>query len=90
MQNDYVQTSYNQRRSKVRRRPVQEASLALSRSNLRSFRRKCTVLKEVLVTLLGLFGGPAMIRRPHSDSAPGELRPPCPLRYDPAYNTRLY
>jgi len=42
-----------------------------------SFGSKCTVLKKVLVTLLGL------LRRPHSDSEPREL---CPLRYAPDYN----
>jgi len=33
-------------------------------SKLRSFVSKCTVLKKVLVTLLGLFGAPAVIWRP--------------------------
>ena len=54
-------------------------------SNLRSFGSKCAVLKKVLVTLLELFSALrghsaalAMIRRPRSDSAPGELWPPCP------------
>jgi len=28
---------------------------------------------------------PAVIWRPHSDSAPEELRSPCPPRYDPGY-----
>jgi len=32
--------------------------------NLMSFGSKCTVLKEVLVTLLGLFATPAVIRHP--------------------------
>ena len=37
----------------------------------------------VLVTLLGLFGDPAVIWRPHSDSTPGQL---CPSRrYAPDY-----
>jgi len=35
-------------------------------------------VEEVLATLLGLFGAF------RSDSAPGELCPPCPLRYAPA------
>ena len=47
-------------------------------SNLRSFRSKRTVLKKVLVTLLGLFYAPAVIRCPRSYSAPAELRVPCP------------
>jgi len=51
----------------VRWRPGQEASLAPPYSNFRSLERKCTVLKKVLVTLLGLFGAPS------SHSAPEEL-----------------
>jgi len=51
-------------RNGVRWRPGQEASLAPPCSNLRSFGSKYTVLKEVFVTLLGLFGAPAVIRRP--------------------------
>jgi len=46
------------RRGEVRWRPGQKASLAPLCSNLRSFRSKSTVLKKVLVTLLGLFGTP--------------------------------
>jgi len=63
-------------------------------SNLRPFGNKCieestTVLWKILVTLLGLSGDPAVIQRPHSNSAPqsnsapGELRPLCPPRYVP-------
>jgi len=48
-------------------------SLAPLWSNLSSFEGKFTVLKTVLVTLLGLFGAPAVIMRPHSESANGEL-----------------
>jgi len=48
--------------------------------------RKQIHLKKILVTSLGLFGVPAMVRRPHSDSAPGELFPPCPLA-TPLYAT---
>jgi len=47
-----------QGRNVVRWRPGQEASLAPSCSNLNSFGSKCTVLKKVLVTLLGLFSVP--------------------------------
>ena len=53
-----------QGRNEVRWRPGQEASLAPQCSNLRSFGSKRTVLKKVLVTLLGLFGAS------HSHSAP--------------------
>jgi len=59
-----------QGRNKVRWGPGQEASLAPSGWNLRSFGNKCTVLKIVLVTLLGHSGVP------RSDLAPGEI---CPL-----------
>ena len=37
------------------------------------------LLKKVFATLLGLFRDPAVIQRPHSDSAPGELPPLLPL-----------
>jgi len=40
--------------------------------------RHCIEESTVLVTLLGLFGAPAIIRRPQSGSAPGELCPLCP------------
>jgi len=45
-----------QGRSEVRWRPEQEASLTPPCSNLRSFVSRFTVLKKILVTLLGLFG----------------------------------
>jgi len=57
-------TPAEQGRNEVRWSPGQEASLAPQRSNLKSFGSNCTVLKKVLVTLLGLFGAPAVIRRP--------------------------
>ena len=62
--------SFSQGCNEVRWRPGHEASLAPPCSTLRSFGSKCTVLKKVLMTLLGLFGAP------RSDSAPGELFPP--------------
>ena len=52
--------------NEVTRCPGQEASLAPPCSTLRSFRIKCTVLKEVLVTLLWLFSIPTVIRRPEN------------------------
>jgi len=61
-----------------------KASLALLFSNLRSSGSKCTTLKKVLVTLLGLFGAPTVIRRANSDSALGELCSYCPPHYAPA------
>jgi len=45
-----------QGRTEVRWRPGQETSLAPLYSNLRSFGSKCSVLKKVFATLLGLFG----------------------------------
>ena len=45
-----------QGRNEVRWRPGQEASSTPPCSNLRSFGSKCTVLKKIFVTLLGLFG----------------------------------
>jgi len=58
--------SLDQGRNEVRRPPW-------ARSNFGAhffIESKCIVLKQVLVTLLGLFGAP------RSDSAPGELCPP--------------
>ena len=59
-------------------------------SNLRSLGSKCIEESTVLVTLLGLLGcprshsaPPVVIRRTHSDSAPGQLCPPFPPRYAP-------
>ena len=67
---------YGARGNKQIRRP-HGRSLAPLWSNPSSFEGKFTVLKKVLVTLLGLFGAfsnnsapPAIIRRPCSDSAP--------------------
>jgi len=63
-----------QGRNEVRWRPEQGASLAPPCSKLMSFGSKCTVLKKVLVTLLGFFGDP----RSHSS-----IVPPLPPRYAP-------
>ena len=62
-----------QGRKEVRWRPGQKPNLAPPCSNLRSFASKCTVLKKVLVTLLGLFDSH------RSYSAPEELCPLSPL-----------
>jgi len=43
------------------------------------FRKQCTVLKKVLVTLLGLFFVPC------SDSVPVKLCPACPLVVTPLH-----
>ena len=53
--------------NEVRWRPEQEATLAPSYLNQRSYGSKFTALKEVFVTLLEIFGAPAVIRPPHSD-----------------------
>jgi len=73
-----------QGRTEVRWRPWPETSLAPPCSNLRSFGSKFTVLKNVHLTLLGLFGAshshlapPAVIRRP------GNCAPLAPPRYAP-------
>jgi len=60
-----------QRRNEVRCRPGQETTLAPPVFNLRFYGSNFTVLKEVFVTLLEIFGAPIMI------SVPGELLPPC-------------
>ena len=62
-----------QGRNKVRWCLRQEAGLAPLCSNLRSFGSKCTVLKKVFVTLLGLYGAHIVIRRP------GNCAPLAPL-----------
>ena len=73
-----------QGRNEIRWRPGHEARLAPPCLNLRSFGSKCTVLKNVFVTLLGLYGAP------HSDLAPplrfgarGIVTPLPPPRYAP-------
>jgi len=53
-----------QGRNEVRWCPGQQTSLAPACLNLKSFGSKCTASKKVLVTLLGLFGAPAVFRRP--------------------------
>jgi len=86
-----------QRCNEVRWCPGQEASLAHPCPNLRPFGSKCTPLKKVIATLLGLSGvprshsaPPAVIRRPYSDSAPGDLRPPCPPSLRPELQRIIY
>ena len=69
--------------NEVRWRPGQDASLAPPFSNLRSSGSKCTVLEKVRVTLLGVFGAPALFQHPQSDLAPGKFRP-LGLHYAPA------
>jgi len=75
--------SFNQGRNEVKWRPGQEESLEPPCLNLRSFRRKCTALKEVLVTMLGLF------RAPHSDWRPRNCAP-LALLVTPLLSTDLY
>jgi len=73
----------HQGRTEVRWRPGQEAGLTPTCSNLRSFGSKCTVLKKVLVTLLGLF------RALRSHSAANELFPLCPPSLRPCFTLIL-
>jgi len=82
--------------NEVRWRPGQEASLAPLSWNLMSFGSKCTVLKNVFLTLLGLFGAPAVIRRsPQWCGTPIVIRRPgivAPLprpRYGPVLNANF-
>jgi len=57
--------NYYQGRNEVRWRPDQEASFTpMFRSEV--FRKQMCCI-EVLVTLLGLFGDPEVIRRPRND-----------------------
>jgi len=57
-------------RNEARWRPGQEASLAPPYSNLRSFGSKRTVLKKVLLIMLGLFGARGIM-----PPSPPSLRP---------------
>jgi len=50
--------------NEVRWRPGQETSVARPCLNLSSFGSKFTLWKKVLLTFLGLYGVPAVIRRP--------------------------
>jgi len=70
--------------NEVRWIPGQEVSLAPPYLNLRSFGSKCTVLKNVLATLVGHF----ITSRSHSAPLavirhPGNCAPFAPLRYAP-------
>jgi len=79
--------AFNQGRNDVRWLPGQEAWLAPPCSNLRSFGSKCSVLKKVFVALLGLFGTPAVIRRPPQWFGARGIVPSCHPRCAPAFNT---
>jgi len=70
----------NEGRNEVRCHQGQEASLPPPWSQTRFFGGKCTVMKAVRVTLLGLSALSAVILGPHSDSAPGESFPLAPDR----------
>jgi len=63
-------THHNQGRNEAIWRSRHEASLAPQYSNLRPFGSKWTVLKEVLVTLLGLFSARGIV-----PLCPPSLRP---------------
>jgi len=47
------------------------------------FRKQMYCIEESACDIVDFPSPPAVIRRPHSDSAPGELCPPCPPRYAP-------
>ena len=55
LRGESLSRGHDQGRNEVRWCPGQEANLAPLCSNLWSFGSKCTVLKKVLVTMLGLF-----------------------------------
>jgi len=59
--------------------PGARSTFGAPRSNLRYFRSKCRVLNKVLVTLLRLFGDPAVIRDPIVTARPGNCVPLSPL-----------
>jgi len=59
--------------------------------NLRSFGSKCTVLKKVLVILLGLFGAPRSHSAPRTViRRPGNCAPLHPFRYAPALTAKKF
>ena len=72
-----------QGRNEVRWGPGQKASLTPPCSNLRSFGSKCTIEESTCDIVWTLrrpphsSGAPAVIQRPHNDSAPGKLCPFC-------------
>jgi len=74
-----------QGRIEVRWRPGKEVSLApLYMFEPEVFRKQCSVLKKVLVYIVGtFFRPPQSFRALRSDSAPGELCPLSPRRYAP-------
>ena len=72
--------------NEVRWRQGQEASLPTPCSQMRFFESKCTVMKAVRVTLLGLPVPSTVILRPHSDSAPGDRSLLSPLAPDRGIN----
>ena len=80
---NFIVTCAVQGRNDVRWRPGQEASLAPPCSKPRSFGSIRSVLKKVLVTLLGLFRASADVGRPHSDSALGNWTPLAPTSLRP-------
>jgi len=77
---NFIVTCAAQGRNDVRWRPGLEASLTTPCSKLRSFWSIRSILKLVLVTLLGFFGTPVVARRrgivptlPHPRCAPGAV-----------------
>ena len=68
---------YSQGRNEVRQRPGQETSFASPCSNLSYFGSKSAVEESSYDMCQDCLALPAVVRCPHNDSAPGELRPPC-------------
>ena len=71
----------SQGHNEVRWRPGQEASLAPPTFEPEVFRKQMHCVDKSSCDIIGIF------RRPRSDLASGELRPPCPPRYAPACST---
>ena len=88
--------SATQRRNEDWWRPGQGTSLAPPMFEPEVFRKQMYCIEESTSDIIGTFQRPcshltplAVIWRPHSDSAPRELRPPYPPRYATAYEQQL-
>jgi len=80
-----INNSCTQGHNEVRWRPGQEASLAPPMFETEVCRKLMYCIEGSTCDIVGTFqrphshsASPAVLWHPHSDSAPGELRPPCP------------
>ena len=76
-------------RNEVRWRLGQDATLAPPYLNLKSYGSKLTVLKEVFVTLLDIFGAPRSHSAPPWWFGARGIAPLAPARYDPAWYSSI-